>query len=55
MDVWPTAICVTGGETWTLYCGDSDGTVSVFQRAHTSAAERLASTNNRSNSLAMEQ
>ncbi|CAM9347121.1 unnamed protein product, partial [Hapterophycus canaliculatus] len=31
VDVWSTAACVAGGETWTLYCGDSDGTVSVFQ------------------------
>lgn len=53
--VWPTAMCVAGGETWTLYCGDSEGTVSVFQRSPISAAERLASAKKRSDSLTMEQ
>lgn len=32
MDVWPTVTLVEGGEDWTLYCGDSDGSVSAFQR-----------------------
>lgn len=53
--VWPTAMCVVGGETWTLYCGDSEGTVSVFQRSPTSAAERFASAKRRLDSLTMEQ
>ncbi|CAM9333629.1 unnamed protein product, partial [Discosporangium mesarthrocarpum] len=30
--VWPTAATVTGGDEWALYVGDSDGTVSVYQR-----------------------
>lgn len=53
--VWPTAACVAGGETWTFYCGDSDGTVSVFQRAPTSAAKRLANARKTSDSLTMNQ
>ncbi|CAN0464501.1 unnamed protein product [Ectocarpus sp. 12 AP-2014] len=53
--VWPTAACVAGGETWTFYCGDSNGTVSVFQRAPTSAAKRLANARKTSDSLTMNQ
>eukprot|EP00903_Cladosiphon_okamuranus_P006728 g6565.t1 len=48
-------MCVAGGETWTLYCGDSEGTVSVFQRSSISAAERLASAKKRLDNLTMEQ
>ncbi|CAM9120840.1 unnamed protein product, partial [Scytosiphon promiscuus] len=55
VDVWSTASCVAGGEAWTLYCGDSDGTVSVFQRAPTSVTKRLAVTAKSCDSLIIDQ
>ena len=54
-DVWPTTTCVAGGEEWTLYCGDSDGTVSVFHRTSTFLGERVSTTGTRPDSLTMEQ
>lgn len=39
--MWPTVVCVAGGEEWTMYCGDSDGAISVYQQDNASVATCL--------------